>query len=119
LVHGTPFSLVRVGDAARARHALKGEPAIAAVELNHIRYALATPNDPRFSTEQQYLLPLRIPAAWDVSRGSTAVKVAIVDTGVDLAIPTSRRACSPSTTSSTPLRLRRATRGAGEGSPAS
>jgi serine protease len=87
VVHGTPFSLVHVADAVRARQALEAEPAIAAVELNHIRYAFATPNDPRFASEQQYLLPLRAPAAWDVSHGSTAVKVAILDTGVDLDHP--------------------------------
>jgi subtilisin family serine protease len=87
VVHGTPFSLVQVANAARARQALGAEPAIATAELNHVRYALATPNDPRFAAEQQYLLPLRVPAAWDVSRGSTAVKVAIVDSGVDLDHP--------------------------------
>src|SRR5215210_3791663 len=83
----TGVSLVAVADADKARRALAADPRVAAVELNHFRYALATPNDPRFSTEQQYLLPLRLPAAWDAARGSTAVKIAIVDTGVDLDHP--------------------------------
>src|SRR5207244_11534862 len=48
LVHGTPFSLVKVADAARVRQGLEAEPAIATVELNHTRYAFTTPNHPRF-----------------------------------------------------------------------
>jgi subtilisin family serine protease len=86
-VKGTRFSRVRVDDAERARARLAADPAIAVAELNRVRYALATPNDPRFAADQQYLLPLRLPAAWDVSRGSVSVKVAIVDTGVDLDHP--------------------------------
>jgi subtilisin family serine protease len=80
-------SLVAVKNPERARKQLEQDPRVASVELNHIRYALATPNDPRFAGEQQYLLPLRLPAAWDVGQGSTAVKIAIVDTGVDLDHP--------------------------------
>src|SRR5919204_1909578 len=86
-VKGTRFVLVGVGDAEKARAALERNERVAAVEPNYVRYALATPNDPRFSTDQQYLLPLRLPSAWDVTRGSTSVKVAIVDTGVDLDHP--------------------------------
>jgi subtilisin family serine protease len=87
MLEGTRFWLVGVGDAAKARKALAGDPRVAAVELNYVRYALATPNDPLFATDQQYLLPLRLPSAWDVTRGSNSVKVAIVDTGVDLDHP--------------------------------
>jgi subtilisin family serine protease len=86
-VEGTRFSLVAVGDAEQARGALARDPRVATVELNHVRYALATPNDPRFATDQQYLLPLRLPSAWDVAHGSTGVKIAIADTGVDLDHP--------------------------------
>ena len=86
-IPGISRSLVAVKNPEQARKQLEQDPRVASVELNHIRYALATPNDPRFAGEQQYLLPLRLPAAWDVSQGSTAVKIAIVDTGVDLDHP--------------------------------
>jgi subtilisin family serine protease len=86
-LRGTRSSLVAVNDAEKARAALEADPRVALVELNHTRYALATPNDPRFGAQQQYLLPLRLPSAWDVTRGSSGVKIAIVDTGVDLDHP--------------------------------
>jgi subtilisin family serine protease len=84
---GTRVALVRVADPQRARAALAADPRIEAVELNRLRYALATPNDPRFAAEQQYLLRLRLPSAWDVTRGSMGVRIAILDTGVDLDHP--------------------------------
>ena len=86
-VKGTGFVLAAVSNTAKARATLGRDPRVAAVELNYVRYALATPNDPRFGTDQQYLLPLRLPSAWDVTRGSTNVKIAIVDSGVDLDHP--------------------------------
>ncbi|HEV2711838.1 MAG TPA: S8 family serine peptidase, partial [Gaiellaceae bacterium] len=86
-IPGTRLSLLAVDDPEKALAAFKADPRVASVELNHTRYALATPNDPRFATEQQYLLPLRLPSAWDVTRGSPAVKIAIADTGVDLDHP--------------------------------
>lgn len=86
-IPGISRSLVTVKDPEQARKQLERDPRVASVELNHIRHAFATPNDPRFAGEQQYLLPLRLPAAWDVSQGATAVKIAIVDTGVDLDHP--------------------------------
>ena len=86
-IKATGVSLVAVEDAQQARNAFDADPRVERVELNRIRHALATPNDPRFAGQQQYLLPLRLPAAWDVARGSTAVKIAIADTGVDLDHP--------------------------------
>src|SRR5215212_511269 len=86
-IRGTRVALVEVDDPEQATKALARDPRVAHVERNRLRYALATPNDPRFAAAQQYLLPLRLPAAWDVTRGSTAVKIAIVDTGVDLDHP--------------------------------
>ncbi|MFL5931741.1 MAG: S8 family serine peptidase [Gaiellaceae bacterium] len=83
----TGTSLVAVDDPEEAKKAFDADPRVEHVELNHIRYALATPNDARFGSDQQYLLPLRLQQAWDVSRGSTAVKIAILDTGVDLDHP--------------------------------
>src|SRR3990172_6142547 len=43
--------------------------------------AATTPNDPQFPS-QWALAKVRAPQAWDVTRGNTAVKVALVDTGI-------------------------------------
>jgi subtilisin family serine protease len=52
-----------------------------------VLHAFAQPNDPLFAQQQAYLSTLRVPQAWDVAQGDTAVKIAIVDTGVDLDHP--------------------------------
>jgi thermitase len=111
-------SLVEVNDPGQARQSLERDPRIAAVELNHIRHALATPNDPRFAGEQQYLLPLRLPAAWSVTQGSTGVKIAIVDTGVDLDHPDLASRIVAGYDSSTATPSPRTTRGTARWPPA-
>lgn len=52
------------------------------VELNHVRHPLAVPNDTLYSS-MWHLVPINMPAAWDLEKGSTvAVTVAVVDTGI-------------------------------------
>ncbi len=51
--------------------------------------ALFTPNDQYFS-EQWGLMRIHMPTAWEVTRGSSAVTVAVVDTGFDFGTLTSR-----------------------------
>ena len=59
---------------------------VALVEPNFIRRAFATPNDSYYGL--QWHLPLiNLPAAWDLTTGSNAVKVAVIDTGVALGHP--------------------------------
>lgn len=41
-----------------------------------------TPNDPRFA-QQSFLSKIRVPQAWDITKGSPDVLIAIIDTGVD------------------------------------
>lgn len=61
---------------------------IADAQLNHIRHATRTPNDPLYGQGyQEYLKTVRLPAAWDVTTGATGVTVAILDSGVDLNHP--------------------------------
>ena len=57
-------------------------PEIRYVEPNYIVYAYHIPNDPDW--EKQYG-PQRIfcPEAWDIHQGSSSIKIAIVDTGID------------------------------------
>ena len=45
------------------------------------------PNDPNFTTSQQYLSVIKAQQAWDVNTGSEEVIVAIIDTGIDWAHP--------------------------------
>lgn len=63
------------------------DPRVATAELNHRRRMTGTPNDPMFGSVQQYLSNLGLPAAWDRSQGSASLKIAVVDTGVDLDHP--------------------------------
>ena len=54
------------------------------VELNDSVQALDTiPNDPNWGS-QYALTAIRAPQGWDISTGSSAVTIAIVDSGVDL-----------------------------------
>jgi len=61
---------------------LRSDPAVAYVEPDHVAHAAAiTPNDPSYAT-QWGLARGRVDAAWGVTRGSSSVTVAVVDTGV-------------------------------------
>ncbi|WP_374711468.1 S8 family serine peptidase [Symbiobacterium terraclitae] len=60
---------------------LKMNPNVTYVEPNYIFTATWTPNDPYFS-QQWGPQKIQLPAAWDHTRGSSNVVIAIVDTGV-------------------------------------
>lgn len=51
-------------------------------EINHVVRQFAVPND-SFYSSLSGLRKIRADAAWDVSTGSSAIKVAVIDTGVD------------------------------------
>ncbi len=52
------------------------------VELNHVRHALAVPNDTLYPA-MWHLTSINMPAAWEIEKGATAqVAVAVVDTGI-------------------------------------
>ncbi len=63
-----------------------GEPAVEYAELNHIAYALWTPNDPLYSYQWHFHDPaeggINMPLAWDITTGDPSVIIAVVDTGV-------------------------------------
>ena len=74
------------GSVPEAIASFKSNPAVAYAEPNWIYHAEAVPNDPRYS--QTYGLPrIQAPQAWDITTGSTAVTVAVVDTGVSSGHP--------------------------------
>jgi thermitase len=60
----------------------KADPNVAYAEPNYYFHADWTPNDPYFSTQQWGPQKIQAPQAWDVTRGSSSVMIAIVDTGV-------------------------------------
>jgi subtilisin family serine protease len=61
---------------------LAQEPEVAAVTPNNVVSALQTPNDPYFQSGEPYLGMIRLPEAWDLTHGSPAFVIAVVDTGV-------------------------------------
>jgi hypothetical protein len=48
--------------------------------------AQTTPSDPRFP-QQWALTKIRAPAAWDLTKGSASIKVAVVDSGITSTLP--------------------------------
>jgi thermitase len=64
--------------------ALRMNPAVDYVEVDHVRQATAVnPNDPEYTAGRQpELKEVNLPAAWGQTTGS-AVKIAVVDTGVN------------------------------------
>ena len=69
-----------------ARSSSDPEGVIASIEPDYEVRVEQTPNDPDFS-QQWGMAKIQAPQAWDVTRGSSSVKVAIVDTGIKLNHP--------------------------------
>jgi thermitase len=67
--------------------AYKASPLVEYVEPNHTVHALWTPNDPDFPTKQWGPQKIQAPRAWDVTRSNSAIKIAIIDTGVESTHP--------------------------------
>ena len=84
-VRGTGYVEVRTEGAAQdLLHRLRDDPAVEQVSLDYQRRIAAFPNDEYFQgSVQWYPHVLRLPEAWDVSKGSTGQVIAVVDTGVD------------------------------------
>jgi len=71
---------------------LRHRPDVEHAQPNYVYRALFTPNDPYFG--QQWNLPaIQAPEAWDITQGSAAVRVAVVDTGVDCRHPDLQDQC--------------------------
>ena len=72
------------------RDAFLSIPEVVTAEPNYllratgnIHQALITPNDPDFSTYQDYLNTVKAPSGWLINTGSPEIAIAIIDTGVD------------------------------------
>jgi type VII secretion-associated serine protease mycosin len=86
-IGATGFVVVDTGDepAEAVRDRLRADPRVAAAELDYVRRAFATPNDPRYDTVP--MQRVRLPAAWDSVKASSSQIIAVLDTGVDLTHP--------------------------------
>jgi type VII secretion-associated serine protease mycosin len=88
-VRGTGYVEARAdGDALDLLRGLRNDPAVAAVSLDYERRMAIFPHDPFFAgtepgTQYAYLDMVRLPQAWDLSRGSASQVIAVADTGVD------------------------------------
>lgn len=72
---------------------LRRRPDVEYAQPNYVYRALFTPNDPYFGS--QWNLPaVHAPEAWDITQGSAAVKVGVVDTGVDCGHPDLQGQCA-------------------------
>jgi serine protease len=65
----------------RAIKQLSKQPGVRYAEPNYLLRSFAVPNDPGFSLQWHYPL-INLPQAWDVTTGSGAGIVAVIDTGV-------------------------------------
>lgn len=75
----------RSGDSLEALEAgLRNDPGVEYVEKNYYVWAHATPNDPGYG-RQSYLGRIDAPGAWDKTKGSQNVVIAVLDTGVESA----------------------------------
>ena len=70
----------------RAIKRLGKQPGVLYAEPNYILKPSAVPNDPAYKYQWHYPL-INLPQAWDITTGSSAVVVAVIDTGVLLAHP--------------------------------
>lgn len=67
---------------ARVIAALSRNPNFEFAEPDYIASIILTPNDPYYAAYQWHLPKVGAPTAWDTTTGSSAVTVAVVDSGV-------------------------------------
>ncbi|HTY70812.1 MAG TPA: S8 family serine peptidase [Actinomycetes bacterium] len=74
-------------DVAATTAGLRLDPAVASVEPVHPMSLLDAPSDALFSQQEPYLSAIDVPRAWTVTHGSAAVRVAVIDSGVNTSHP--------------------------------
>jgi subtilisin family serine protease len=85
IVRGLRVARVQPERTLEAVRQLAARPDVLYAEPNYIWRANATPNDPRYTSGEMYgLNRINAPAAWDVTQGSEAVVVGVLDGGVDI-----------------------------------
>jgi serine protease len=76
----------RLRDTLQVIERLRRRADVMYADPNYKVYATATPDDPEYTLQWHYPL-INLPQAWDVSKGSNDVIVAVIDTGVLLNHP--------------------------------
>ncbi|MDR6226518.1 thermitase [Desmospora profundinema] len=66
----------------KAIQAYEKNPNVEYAEPNYIVKVDWTPNDPAFSTQQWGPQRIQAPRAWDITRSSSNIRIAVIDTGV-------------------------------------
>ncbi|HEX5650969.1 MAG TPA: S8 family peptidase [Steroidobacteraceae bacterium] len=79
----------RIPASVQAKHAtllqakrLRADPLVRSADLNRVLHLAAVPNDPGWRLQRWHYEMIRLPAAWDITRGRADVIVAVVDTGI-------------------------------------
>ena len=84
VIPGIDVQVVRIPE-NKVEEKVKGyrqEASVEFAEPDFVAEAIFTPTDPYFG-KQWGMAKIEAPAAWDVTQGSSAVKIAILDTGID------------------------------------
>ena len=84
-LNGLNLALVETVQSANLRDvakALAEDPAVEYVEPDYIRRSSVLPNDPEWKN-QYALQKIKAPQAWEKTKGSSTVIVAVIDTGID------------------------------------
>ncbi len=76
----------RAGGVEELVSRLRRNPNVVYAEAETVRRVSVTPNDPYYPRQWGHTAT-RAPQAWGISKGSTAVRIGIVDTGIDLNHP--------------------------------
>ena len=85
-LYASPVQLVQVpeGKELALVDQLNNDPRVEYAEPDYIYWALDTPNDPYYSSNQwAHTERMNSAAAWDLSTGSNTVTIAVIDTGID------------------------------------
>lgn len=74
-----------LADARAVARRLASDPAVAYVEPDSRVHPLRVPNDTLYARQWDFFEPaggINLPAAWDITTGSGAITVAVIDTGI-------------------------------------
>src|SRR5512142_3127742 len=84
IITGVDVQVVSVpaGKAIEKSKVYASNPNVIYAEPDYVAQNVEVPNDPWFGN-QWGLTKIQAPAAWDVTHGSSAIKIAILDTGID------------------------------------
>jgi hypothetical protein len=80
--------VIRVPEAVidRVMQSLQRSGLFTSVERDHVARGAAIPNDPNYAS-QWHLSKIQAPSAWDLSKGSSGMTVAVLDSGIDSTHP--------------------------------